>query len=370
MNSIADKLIPDDLILSLFAQVNEQDPHFSDLHFQEDGDVLRVCIRRGNQTHEVVATYPMDHEHGPLRPALERYANWADVDKAVRLRGSWDGAIEFEGTRLRINVFKHAGGRWACVVRRRAQILVGLEALDLPFDVRPWLRLKSGLILVCGAIGSGKSTTLAAMIEWMNQNRSDHIITIEDPIEHFFTSRKCLITQRELGPDAPTYADAIYGALRQAPQVLMVGEIRDYQALMAVLHFTEAGHLVLATLHSESIVKTIERIVDMSSDRNPNEVRALVSGLLKGVIVQTLVPDRANGRKLAAEVLSTNMALANMIREGQHQQLPSALLTSHRERGVLMSASLERLVSAGLVTAEAARAAGNDGDRFKPGGIR
>lgn len=359
--------MPDDLILRTFTQVNEREPNFSDLHFQEEGDRLRICVRRGNQTHEEVATLPMDPEQGPLLPALEQYASLADIHKAVNLRGSWDGAIEFEGARLRINVYKHAGGRWACVVRRRAQVLVSLEALDLPFDVRPWLRLKSGLVLVCGAIGSGKSTTLAAMIEWMNRNRSDHIITIEDPIEHFFTSRNCLITQRELGADAPTYADAIYGALRQAPQVLMVGEIRDYAALMAVLHFTEAGHLVLATLHSESIIKTVERIVDMSSDRNPNEVRALLSGLLKGVIVQTLVPDRDNGRKLAAEVLSTNLALSNMIREGQHQQLPSALMTSHRDRGVLMSSSLEKLVSSGAVTAESARAASNDSDRFKPG---
>lgn len=357
-------------LTSLIEHVEQLDVGYSDLHLRCDqNSQMRVFVRREDQQHREVVDL---RAHGIDLLSAERFLTFMAVcierdrlGEQLSSRGAIDDGFSLRSERYRLNLFRYSAGEVGCVIRKRKKTVPAVDELLLPFDVKPWLALRTGLLLVCGSIGSGKSTTLAAMIEHMNEYRSDHVLTIEDPIEYVFEHRRCLITQREIGRDAPTWGDAIYAALRQAPQVLMVGEIRDYEALMAVLRFAEAGHLVLATLHSESTEKAIERVVDMAADRNSGEVRSLLAGLLRGIIVQTLVTGKDGRRHLAAEVVQTNAGIRSLIREGKHALIQPSLHTTHKDSGVSLNDSLARLVANRHITAEAALAASYDPSKLR-----
>lgn len=217
------------------------------------------------------------------------------------------------------------------------------------------------LILVTGPTGSGKSTTLAAMIEHVNQNSDRHIITIEDPIEYKYQCKKSLIHQREVGEDVGSFADALRSALREDPDVILVGEMRDYETISAALLAAETGHLVLSTLHTTGAAQTVERIIDACPAEGQNQVRIQLAGTLKGIISQCLIPCGGGlGRVVATEVLTGNDAILNLIREGKTHQMP-AMMQSGAAKGMhTLNMDLLRLMQEGYITQKEAVMYTND----------
>ena len=221
-----------------------------------------------------------------------------------------------------------------------------------------------GLILVTGPTGSGKSTTLAAMIDHINKTRSDHIITIEDPIEYVYQGRCSLIHQREVGADVRSFASALRSALREDPDVILVGEMRDYETISAAVTAAETGHLVMSTLHTIGAAQTIDRIIDVCPAGAQNQIRGQLAAVLRGVITQQLLPlAGGKGRCAATEILVGTDAVANLIREGKCYQIPSILQSGAALGMHSLNADLARLVSMGRITLEAAeRCATNKSD--------
>ena len=218
-----------------------------------------------------------------------------------------------------------------------------------------------GLILVTGPTGSGKSTTLAAMIDHINESRSDHIITIEDPIEYVYQGRQALIHQREVGADARSFASALRSALREDPDVILVGEMRDYETISAAVTAAETGHLVLSTLHTIGAAQTIDRIIDVCPAGAQNQIRGQLAAVLRGVITQQLLPlAGGKGRCAATEILVGTDAVANLIREGKCYQIPSILQSGAALGMHSLNADLARLVSMGRITREAAERCATD----------
>ena len=252
--------------------------------------------------------------------------------------------------RYRANVFLHAQGP-AAVLRCIAEVAPALADLRVP-DAVPALLQGSGLVLVTGPTGSGKSTTLAAMVQHLNQREALHILTLEDPIEFVHSSQRCLITQREIGTHSPSFASALRAALREDPDVLLVGELRDLETIRLALTAAETGHLVLASLHTRHAAATIERIVDVFEASEKALVRTQLADALRCVLSQTLVP-RADGRGLQAafELLVGTPAVRNLIREGKTAQLSSVMQTGAAHGMVTMAQALQRLQTVDLATA-------------------
>ena len=218
-----------------------------------------------------------------------------------------------------------------------------------------------GLILVTGPTGSGKSTTLAAMIEHMNQNSDRHIITIEDPIEYVYESKQSLIHQREVGEDITDFASAIRSALREDPDVILVGEMRDYETISTALLAAETGHLVLSTLHTTGATQTIERIVDACPTGGQNQVRAQLAGTLKGIVSQCLIPCGGGTARVAAtELLVGTDAILNLVREGKAHQIPAMMQTGSSSDMHTLNMDLSRLVRQGFITRDDAIAYTNN----------
>jgi twitching motility protein PilT len=260
------------------------------------------------------------------------------------------------GTRFRLNGFTNRAGA-AAVFRRIPAAVPSLEELGAPPVFRRIAGLNKGLVLVTGPTGSGKSTTLAALIDHINAHASRHILTIEDPIEFVHGSRRSLVNQREVGRDTRSFARALRSALRADPDVILVGELRDYETIALALTAAETGHLVLATLHTTSAAKTIDRLIDVVPSGDKPMVRAMLSGSLQAVIAQTLLR-RADGagRIAAYEILIGTPAVANLIRENQIAQLTSMMQTGTRFGMQLMGDAIEALVAHGEIDpAEAER---------------
>jgi twitching motility protein PilT len=286
----------------------------------------------------------------------------AELAACVAALGSnTDHGLELAGTRLRVNAFDHLGGVGvaARLIRDRVPTLT---ELGLPQELLSVVDQRDGLVLACGPTGSGKSTTLAALVDQIDQRRAAHVITLEDPIEYRFEGRRCLVHQREVGVHVPTFAAGLRAALREAPDVILLGELRDRETIGTALTAAETGHLVLATLHAPNAAGAIDRIIDAFPDTQQRQVRWQLAAVLRTVITQYLLPRRDGGRAAAAEVVPVTPAVANIIRKGELQTLPTAI-QSGRDAGMIpLERSLARLVDSGAVAPQVVRRVAADHD--------
>ena len=263
-----------------------------------------------------------------------------------------DFAYELGDYRYRVNVFEERRGIGAAIRLIPRQIR-SIASLGLPRAVVELCKLKKGLVLVTGVTGSGKSTTLAAMIDYINSNRDEHIITIEDPIEFVHENKKSLISQREVGVNTKSFAAALRAALREDPDIILVGEMRDLETIELALTAAETGHLVFGTLHTSSAAKTIDRIIGVFPAYQQEQIRIMLSETLKGVISQVLLPTvDGNGRVAAVELMITTSAIANLIREGKTYQIPTVMQTGKKLGMQTMDMALAELLNKGKIRGE------------------
>ena len=260
-----------------------------------------------------------------------------------------DFSIEFgEMARFRVNVFCQQRGLGA-VFRKIPTKILTMEELGLPRIFSNVIRKERGLILVTGPTGSGKSTTLAAMLNQINEEREGHILTIEDPIEFVHQSKKCLVNQRELGAHTKSFSNALRAALREDPDYILIGELRDLETIQLALTAAETGHLVFGTLHTSSAPKTIDRIIDVFPAAQQGQVRSMFSESIQAVITQTLCKKIGGGRVPAFEILIGTTAVRNLIREGKIHQIPSTMQTSQNIGMQTLDMHLKALVEKGLI---------------------
>jgi twitching motility protein PilT len=288
-----------------------------------------------------------------------------------------DFAYTTENARFRVN-FSQQRDSLCAAFRLIPQEIKQLKDLGLEDSIGAFSALLRGLVLVTGPTGSGKSTTLAAMVDLANRTRADHIVTIEDPIEFLHEHRKSLVSQREVGHDTHSFASALKHVLRQDPDIILIGELRDLETISVALTAAETGHLVFATLHTQNAAQTIDRIIDVFPPAQQGQVRSQLAATLNGVICQTLVKRASGtGRIVATEVLVSTPAIANLIREGKTHQIGS-LMQAGRELGMhTLDQHLAKLVDAGDITRQAAIEKAQDHDgleqlikRFEPAGGR
>lgn len=259
-----------------------------------------------------------------------------------------------DGTRFRVNLFYEKGNP-GLVARIISNQMPTLEYVNMPKIVYDLLNLKQGLLLITGPTGCGKSTTLAAMIDYINKNHFYNIITLEDPIEFLFKPNKSIIIQREVGNDTLSFSDALKHTLRQDPNVIMVGEMRDLETIATTITLAETGHLVLATLHTYSAAQTVDRIIDIFPPHQQNQVRLQLSMTLAGVISQRLLPRIKGGRIAAREIMINTPAIANLIRENKIAQIKTVIQTSAKEGMVSMDHDLKRLYEDKMISKEVAQ---------------
>ena len=257
--------------------------------------------------------------------------------------------------RFRVNVFLQRKGEGA-VFRMIPTKILSLDELGMPPVLKQLCNKEKGLILVTGPTGSGKSTTLAAMIDFLNNDFEGHVLTIEDPIEFIHDSKKCLVNQRELGPHTYSFANALRAALREDPDVILVGEMRDLETIQLALTAAETGHLVFGTLHTSSAPKTVDRIIDVFPPNQQAQIRAQFAESIEAVITQTLVKKKGGGRIAALEIMTGTTAVRNLIREAKVHQLPGTIQVSQKDGMQTMDMSLIGLVGRGLITKEEAEA--------------
>jgi len=256
--------------------------------------------------------------------------------------------------RFRVNVFRTRRGEGAVFRTIPTQVMT-LEELGLPAIMRELCEKEKGLILVTGPTGSGKSTTLAAMIDHINETYEGHILTIEDPIEFVHASKKCLVNQREVGRDTASFNAALRGALREDPDVILVGEMRDLETISLALTAAETGHLVFGTVHTSSAPKTVDRIIDVFPAAQQGQIRTMFAESIQAVLTQTLLRKRAGGRIAALEILIGTPAVRNLIRENKIHQIPSSMQTGQSVGMQTLDMALLELVNKGLVTREEAQ---------------
>lgn len=264
-------------------------------------------------------------------------------------RNDTDFAYEINGlARFRCNVFMDRKGMGA-VFRIIPSKILTAEDLGLSKAIMDLCSLSKGLVVVTGPTGSGKSTTLCAMVDAINKDREDHIITIEDPIEFVHENQKCLVNQREVHNHTDSFKDALRAALREDPDILLVGEMRDLETISIAIETAETGHLVFGTLHTTTAASTVDRIIDQFPADRQQQIRVMLSESLKGVIAQTLLPKKGGGRVAALEILIVTPAISNLIREGKTFQIPSAMQTGKNHGMVMLNEALFNLVQKGLV---------------------
>ena len=276
--------------------------------------------------------------------------------ETIRESGELDLALTAEcGVRVRANIF-HAGGALSFAIRLLNDVIPEIEELDLPPIALQLPTYPSGLVLITGETGSGKSTTLAAVLNRINHTACRHIITLEDPIEYIYTSDQCLINQREIGKDTASYADGLRAILREDPDVILIGEMRDLTTIEAALTAAETGHLVFATLHTNSAADAVDRIVSVFPDGRQRQIRTQLAATLRVVMSQQLVERQGGGRIAACEVMVVNAAIRNLIREGKTPQMESFITMNSREGSILMDHALTELARAGKISMQTAAA--------------
>ncbi len=318
-----------------------------------------------SDVHLATAYPPAWRRFGQLLPIWEDHAPLTPAD-TERLAKSFLGQKEWDRLQERGDVdfaYSNSHGRYrASVVKQRLGLdmafriintqIRSMEEIGLPLEhIVPLTRYQNGLILVTGSVGSGKSTTLAALVDFINKDREDHILTLEDPIEYVFDSKGCHVNQREVHAHTDSFAKALRGALREDPDVIMVGEMRDLETIQLALTAAETGHLVLGTLHTGNAPRTLDRVLDVFPTDQREQIRIMVSESLRGILSQQLVP-RADGvgRVMALELLVNTPAVANCIREGKTFMLPGVMQTGKNVGMITMDESLRRLYVKGLIT--------------------
>ena len=320
----------------------------SDLHLSSgvppmirvDGDIKRINMPE--MSHKEVHSMSYDIMNDKQRKAFEEFF---ETDFSFEIP---------DLARFRVNAFNQSRGAGA-VFRTIPAIIQTLEDLAAPKIFKDIAMYPRGICLVTGPTGSGKSTTLAAMIDYVNDNRPDHILTIEDPIEFVHESRRCLINQREVHRDTLGFNEALRSALREDPDVILVGEMRDLETIRLALTAAETGHLVFGTLHTSSAAKTVDRIVDVFPAGEKDMVRSMLSESLRAVISQTLLKKNGGGRIAAHEIMIGTPAIRNLIREGKIAQMYSAIQTGHGVGMQTLDQCLQDLLAKGLVSREEAR---------------
>ena len=300
---------------------------------------------------------PIWPDHPPLAPEdTERLARSFLGEEAwqrIQDRGDTDFAYVGGDGRYRASVVKQRLG-YDMVFRVINSKIRTMEEIGLPVEhLIPLTRYQNGLILITGSVGSGKSTTLASVVDFINQDREDHILTLEDPIEYVFDSKGCHVNQREVHSHTESFARALRGALREDPDVIMVGEMRDLETIQLALTAAETGHLVLGTLHTGNAPRTLDRVLDVFPTDQREQIRIMVSESLRGILSQQLVPNiNGDGRVLATELLVNTPAVANCIREGKTFMLPGVMQTGKHVGMITMDESLRKLYIKGLITAD------------------
>lgn len=324
----------------------------SDLHLGPDSPpLIRYNGQLGAISQEDAKLTPADTER-----LAKEFLTEEQVDY-IEEHGSLDFCYDDEGVgRFRTCVVRQRRG-WESVFRVISTDIRSMDELALPQVMYDLIQYHNGLILVTGSVGSGKTTTLAAMVDQINRERKDHIITLEEPIEYVFEPRGCQITQREIRSHTESFATALRGSLRQDPDVIMVGEMRDLETISLAITASETGHLVLGTLHTSNAARTMQRLLDVFPVNQQAQIRTMVSESIRGVICQQLIP-RADGqgRVLALEIMTNTPAVGNLIREGKNFMLPGVMQTGKKQGMQLMDDSLMALVGKGLITPEEAHA--------------
>jgi twitching motility protein PilT len=307
-------------------------------------------------------------EHGPITPeAAERLLMsimTADQIERLHQRRELDFSFGYGKTRFRTNAF-YQKGTLSAALRLIPLAVKAMEELGIPPILERFTEPSQGFVVITGPTGHGKSTTLAALVENINQKRPEHIITIEDPIEYVFEHKKSIIVQREIGSDTNSFSRALRSALREDPNVVLVGEMRDLETIEAALRLAETGHLVFTTLHTNSAGQTADRIIDVFPPHQQQQVRMQLANVLLGVVSQRLLPRVQGGRVLATEIMMANSAVRNTIREGKTHQLPNIIQTSASEGMIALDKVLAELVSRGEITIDVALAWALDPKAFK-----
>jgi twitching motility protein PilT len=290
----------------------------------------------------------------------------AEQLEQIRARGDIDFAYSAEFGRFRASIVRQRVGT-DLVFRVIHNKLRTLAELGLPQTLKNLTEYHNGLVLVTGPVGSGKSTTLAALVEEINQNRNDHIITLEDPIEYPIPSAGCHVTQREVRTHTKSFAAALRGALREDPDIIMVGEMRDLETIQLAISASETGHLVLGTLTTGNAARTLDRVLDVFPSDQRDQIRVMVSESLRGIVSQQLIPRAdGSGRVLALEVLTNNSAVGNLIRDGKTFMLPGVIQTGRKAGMKLMDDSLMELLNQGIISGEEAFARCEQKSLFRP----
>jgi twitching motility protein PilT len=326
-------------------------------------DILKIAIDAGaSDVHLTVASPPIMRVNGKLLKIGEERLLPDDsmaiikeilTEKQIEMfeeRGELDFSYSNPGLgRFRVNIYKQRGS-YSMALRVVALTIPSMESLRLPEILKELAKKQRGLILVTGPTGSGKSTTLAAMIDHMNKTRNEHIITIEDPIEYLHKHEMSVVNQREIGHDSQSFANALRAALRQDPDVILVGEMRDLETISTAITAAETGHLVLSTLHTIGAAKTVDRIIDVFPPHQQQQVRIQLASVIEAVISQQILPKAdGTGRVAAFEIMIANPAVRNLIREGKTHQIQTVLQTGSTVGMLTMDASLLDLYKKRLI---------------------
>ena len=317
-------------------------------------DILKFAVDAGaSDVHLTVASPPIMRINGKLKRIGDEKLCPDDTMRIIKeiltpeqirvfeQRGELDFSYSNAGLgRFRVNIYKQRGS-YSMALRVVALSIPTMEALKLPSILKELAVKQRGLILVTGPTGSGKSTTLAAMIDHMNQQRNDHIMTIEDPIEYLHRHQNSVVNQREIGNDSQSFSNALRAALRQDPDVILVGEMRDLETIGTAITAAETGHLVLSTLHTIGAAKTVDRIIDVFPPHQQQQIRVQLASVIEAVISQQILPKAdGSGRIAAFEVMVANSAIRNLIREGKTHQIQNVIQTGMQQGMLSMDASL------------------------------
>lgn len=332
--------------------------------------VTRARAAGASDIHLVAGLTPRCRVDGAIRPLGKEVLTPLQCEELVqelaggelatlRVVGEADLALTIAGVRCRLNLFRQQGG-WSAAIRLLNEHIPDLSELGLPKVVSDFPAYSQGLVLITGETGSGKSTTLAAILNQINRQEAKHILTLEDPIEYIYTPDRCVINQREVGKDTQSFAAGLRAALREDPDVILVGEMRDLETIETALTAAETGHLVFGTVHTNSAADSIDRMVDVFPAQRQQQIRLQLSMTLKAVLSQQLLPRAGGGRVLACEVMKVDGAIRNLIREGKTPQIANAIQTTGAAGNILMDRCLQNLRTAGVISEETFRAALRD----------